>query len=174
MNQTILIVDDEESVRYSFKRFLSDQPYQISTAFSGAEALQKFRTGKYDLVILDMRLPDMSGLEVFQQLKIIDPKVIALIITAYGTTETAIEATKLGAYDYILKPFDIPAMKTLIDESIDCSRLMHTQVTLETAAEKEQIGDRIIGRNPLMQDLYKMIGRVTGSDVNILLRGESG
>ncbi|MBU4444964.1 sigma-54 dependent transcriptional regulator, partial [bacterium] len=112
--------------------------------------------------------------EVFQQLIIIDPKVIALIITAYGTTETAIEATKLGAYDYILKPFDIPAMKTLIDESIDCSRLMHTKVMLETAAEKELPGDRIIGRNPLMQDLYKMIGRVTGSDVNILLRGESG
>ncbi|MBU0713107.1 sigma-54 dependent transcriptional regulator [bacterium] len=174
MNQTILIVDDEESVRYSFKRFLSDQPYHISTAATGVEALQKFQADRYDLVILDLRLPDMSGLEVFQQLKIIDPRVIALIITAHGTTETAIEATKMGAYDYILKPFDIPVMKALIDESINCSRLMHTQVMLETATEKEPTGDRMIGSNPLMQDLYKMIGRVTGSDVNILLRGESG
>ncbi len=174
MNQTILIVDDEESVRYSFKRFLSDQPYHISTASTGKDAIQKFQTGKYDLVILDLRLPDISGLEVFQQLKNIDPRVIALIITAHGTTETAIEATKMGAYDYILKPFDIQTMKALIDESISCSRLMHTQVMLETATEKKQPGDRMIGSDPLMQDLYKMIGRVTGSDVNILLRGESG
>jgi len=174
MNQTILIVDDEESVRYSFKRFLSDQPYHISIVSTGAEAIQKFRANKYDLVILDLRLPDMSGLEVFQQLKTIDPRIIALIITAHGTTETAIEAIKMGAYDYILKPFDIPVMKALIDEAINCSRLMHTQVTLEPEADEEQAGDRMIGNNSLMQDLYKMIGRVTGSDVNILLRGESG
>jgi len=174
MNQTILIVDDEESVRYSFKRFLSDQSYRISTASTGEEAIQKFRANKHDLVILDLRLPDMSGLEVFKQLKTIDPRIIALIMTAHGTTETAIEATKMGAYDYVLKPFDIPVMKALIEESINCSRLMHTQVTLEPDAEKEQAGDRMIGSNSLMQDLYKMIGRVTGSDVNILLRGESG
>jgi DNA-binding NtrC family response regulator len=174
MNQTILIVDDEESVRYSFKRFLSGHPYHVNTASTGVEAIQKFRANKYDLVILDLRLPDMSGLEVFKQLKTIDPRIIALIITAHGTTETAIEATKMGAYDYILKPFDVPVMKALIEESINCSRLMHTQVTLEPDAEEEQAGDRMIGSNSLMQDLYKMIGRVTGSDVNILLRGESG
>ncbi len=173
MYPKILIVDDEESVRYSFKRFLSDQPYKIDTACSSAEAVKMFARDRYQLVILDLRLPDISGLDLFRQLKAVDPRVVALIITAHGTTETAIEATKLGAYDYILKPFDIPAMKALIDESIHCAHLMRTQVLIEPA-EEEMAGDRIIGRSPLMQDVYKMIGRVTGSDVNILLRGESG
>ncbi|MDZ7262273.1 MAG: sigma-54 dependent transcriptional regulator, partial [candidate division KSB1 bacterium] len=174
MLERILVVDDEDSVRYSFERFLNEPGYKIDTASNGAEALTKFSQRPYDLVILDVRLPDMSGLEVLHQLKSLDPKAVVLIITAFGTTEIAIEATKSGAYDYILKPFDIPAMKKLIEEALNCSHLMRTQVVLEPTAEEDKQADRIIGTSPLMQEVYKMIGRVAGSDVNILLRGESG
>jgi len=173
MIKKILIVDDEESVRYSFERFLNEPGYQVTTAKNGAEALSKYAEQSFDLVVLDVRLPDMSGLEVLTKIKLIDPKAIVLMITAYGTTDLAIETTKQGAYDYILKPFDIPAMKKVIEEALNCSHLMRTQVVIETDGKTEK-GDRIIGNSPVMQEVYKMIGRVAGSDVNILLRGESG
>lgn len=173
MKKRILVVDDEESVRYSFERFLDEPDYQVITAKNGTEGISKFSSGIFDLVVLDVRLPDISGFEVLNQIKSNDPKAVVLIITAHGTTEIAIEATKLGAYDYILKPFDIPAMKKVIEEALNCSHLMRTQVILETNGKTEK-GDRIIGNSTLMQEVYKMIGRVAGSDVNILLRGESG
>ncbi|HEX9974463.1 MAG TPA: sigma-54 dependent transcriptional regulator [bacterium] len=173
MMKKILIVDDEESVRYSFERFLNEPEYQVVTAKNGAEALSKYAEQPFDLVVLDIRLPDMSGLEVLTKIKSVDPRAVALMITAYGTTDLAIETTKQGAYDYILKPFDIPAMKKVIEEALNCSLLMRTQVVIE-ANDKTETGDRIIGNSPVMQEVYKMIGRVAGSDVNILLRGESG
>ena len=174
MISRILVVDDEESVRYSFKRFLKDPHYKVDTAKNGSEALAKITKDRYDLVILDIRLPDQSGLDVLREIKAIDPKAIVLIITAFGTTEVAIEATKLGAYDYILKPFDIPTIKNLIEEGLKCNHLMRTQVVIETPEGKDQIGDITIGNSMAMQAVYKMIGRVAGIDVNILIRGESG
>jgi len=173
MTKKILIVDDEESVRYSFERFLNEPGYQVTTAKNGTEALSKYSNQSFDLVVLDVRLPDMSGLEVLTKVKSADPRAVVLLITAYGTTDLAIETTKQGAYDYILKPFDIPAMKKVIEEALNCSHLMRTQVVIETDDQTEK-GDRIIGNSPVMQEVYKMIGRVAGSDVNILLRGESG
>jgi DNA-binding NtrC family response regulator len=173
MIKNILIVDDEESVRYSFERFLNEPGYQVTTAKNGTEALSKYADQSFDLVVLDVRLPDMSGLDVLTKIKSIDPRAVVLMITAYGTTDLAIETTKQGAYDYILKPFDIPAMKKVIEEALNCSYLMRTQVVIE-ADDNAEKGDRIIGNSPVMQEVYKMIGRVAGSDVNILLRGESG
>lgn len=173
MIKKILVVDDEESVRYSFERFLSELNYLVITAKNGADALSKYSSQSFDLVVLDIRLPDMSGLEVLKQIKTIDPRSVVLVITAYGTTEIAIEATKLGAYDYILKPFDILAMKQLIIEALNCSHLMRTHVVLEANGDQGR-GDRIIGNSALMQEVYKLIGRVAATDVNILLRGESG
>ncbi|OGC05981.1 hypothetical protein A2V82_00005 [candidate division KSB1 bacterium RBG_16_48_16] len=172
--KNILIVDDEESVRYSFKRFLSRANVRVDAAKNGAEAFEKLSQQTFDLVILDVRLPDMTGLQLLQKIKAIDPKLIVLIITAFGTTETAIEAIKLGAYDYILKPFDIPSMKNLVEEALQCSHLMRTQVIFNPLGQAPNSGDDIIGSSQVMQEVYKMIGRVAESEVNILLRGESG
>ncbi|MBN2029692.1 sigma-54-dependent Fis family transcriptional regulator [bacterium] len=170
----ILIVDDEKSVRYSFERFLKEPEYQVESAKNGSEALQKFKQGNYDLIILDVHLPDIMGLDVLRQMKTSDPKAVVLIITAFGTTDLAIEATKAGAYDYIQKPFDIPAMKKLIDDALLCSYQMKTNVIIERNGSTDEMGDRIIGNSLAMQEVYKMIGRVAESDVNILIRGESG
>lgn len=174
MTNRILVVDDEESVRYSFKRFLNSDNYHIDAAKNGAEALSKFRDNSYDLIILDVRLPDKSGIEILKELKEIDSKVVALIMTAFGDTETAINATKSGAFDYILKPFDIPAMKKVIADALEFSRLHQIQSEFENSSISDWNADTIIGNSPVMQEVYKLIGRVAASDVNVLLRGESG
>jgi len=170
----VLVVDDEKSVRYSFERFLKASEYEVESAKNGAEALEKFEQGSYDLIILDIHLPDIMGLDVLRRMKASDPKVVVLIITAFGTTDLAIEATKAGAYDYIQKPFDIPVMKKLIDEALLCSYRMRTYVVIEKEETAGKMGDRIIGHSLVMQEVYKMIGRIAESDVNILIRGESG
>ncbi len=170
----ILIVDDEESVRYSFKRLLQGDALPLDEARDGKEAISQLTKKHYALVILDINLPDISGLTLLKQIKEIDPKQVVLIITAYGTTETAIEAIRLGAYDYILKPFDIPTIQNTVKEALKSSQLMHTQVSIESSEDISEEGDQLIGKSQEMQEVYKMIGRVAGTDINILLRGESG
>lgn len=174
MSRSILIIDDEPHVCYSFQRLLEGSSYTIESAHTGAQAMQMVRQKSYDLIILDIRLPDISGLDLLPQLKALDPKIVVLVITAFGTTETAIEAIKLGAYDYLLKPLDAPQVRRLIDEALTSSRLMRTEVVIERPDTDFTHQDSIIGRSPIMQEIYKMIGRVAGSDVNILIRGESG
>ncbi|MGD9898518.1 MAG: sigma-54-dependent transcriptional regulator [Calditrichaceae bacterium] len=174
MTDRILVVDDEESVRYSFKRFLNSSDYQIDTAKNGAEALSKFKDNSYDMIILDVRLPDKSGIEILKELKEIDPNLVVLIMTAFGDTETTIKATKSGAYDYILKPFDIPEMKKVIAGALEFSHLHHTNIKSKNPSVSDWNADTIIGNSQVMQEVYKLIGRVAASDVNVLLRGESG
>ncbi|MGA1844815.1 MAG: sigma-54-dependent transcriptional regulator [bacterium] len=174
MLKRILVVDDEEGVRYSFERFLDEPGYKVSSTGTGSEALAQYAKEPFDLVVLDVRLPDMSGIEVLHRIKDLDPKAVVLIITAYGTTNIAIEATKKGAYDYILKPFNMPDMKRIIHEALTCSRLMRTQVVIQETQAEQPSGDRIIGSSPVMQEVYKLIGRVAASDINILIRGETG
>ncbi|MCI0693127.1 sigma-54 dependent transcriptional regulator [candidate division KSB1 bacterium] len=170
----ILIVDDEESVRYSFKKLLREPAHKILEAQNGDEALTKVKDEAPDLVILDIQMPGLSGLEVLQQIKKAAPRIPVLIITAYGSSDRVIAAMKHGAYEYIEKPFDIPRMQALIDEALEMGRLMRTEVLLESQAAGDWSADRIIGNSPAIQEVYKMIGRVAGSDVSVLLVGESG
>ena len=172
--QTILIVDDDKSIRYSLKRMM-EKDFSILTAQNGEEALNRFRDNSPDLVIMDIKMPGRSGIEVLKEMKSIDPKSLVIIMTAYGTTETAIEAMKYGAFDYILKPFPIPKMKGLIEKAISLRKLMKEEVTYAPMkADEEAEGERIIGTSPQMQEIYKMIGQVAPSNVTMLLRGESG
>ncbi|MCG3119377.1 MAG: DNA-binding transcriptional regulator NtrC [bacterium] len=174
--QKILVVDDEESVRYSFSKFLRRADCQVIGAQDGATALGKVESEKPDLVIMDIQMPGMNGLEALERMKTIAPKTPVLMITAHGTSDRVIAAMKLGAYDYIEKPFDIPRIKALIDEALEAGRLMRTEVRLETpaAAPAADAADRIIGRSAVMQEIYKLIGRVAASEVSVLILGESG
>ena len=106
--QTILIVDDDKSIRYSLKRMMEEK-YSILTAQNGEEALDQVKENSPDLIIMDIKMPGRNGIDVLKEIKSIDPKSLVIIMTAFGTTETAIEAMKYGAFDYILKPFPIPA-----------------------------------------------------------------
>ena len=126
--QTILIVDDDKSIRYSLKRMMEEH-YSILTAQNGEEALNQVRENPPDLVIMDIKMPGRNGIEVLKEIKSIDPKSLVIIMTAYGTTETAIEAMKYGAFDYILKPFPIPRMRALVEKAISLRKLMKEEVS---------------------------------------------
>ncbi len=171
--QTILIVDDDKSIRYSLKRMM-EGTFTILTAQNGEEALSQMIENRPDLIIMDIKMPGRNGIDVLREIKSIDPKSLVIIMTAYGTTETAIEAMKYGAFDYILKPFPIPKMKELVGKALSLRRLMKEEVTYSPLSGQEGEEDRIIGSSPKMQEIYKLIGQVAPSDVTVLLRGESG
>ena len=111
---TIWIIDDDDQLRISFQKLLTEEGYHVESAASGESCLKMIQQKLPDLIVLDVRLPGINGLETFKEIHKIEPKLPVIIMTAYGTTETAIEAIKLGAFDYILKPFEIPDMLTLI------------------------------------------------------------
>lgn len=173
--QTILIVDDDKSIRYSLKRML-EGAFSILTAQNGEEALQRIRENSSDLILMDIKMPGQSGIEILREIKRIDPKILVIIMTAYGTTETAIEAMKYGAFDYIVKPFPIPQMKDLVDKAISLRKLMKQEVTYAQRDDEEQAWEkeRIVGASPKMQEIYKLVGQISQSDITVLLRGESG
>ena len=170
---TILVIDDDDQLRISFCKLLTEEKYSVISAASGEAGIDIVRRQPLDLVILDMRLPGMNGMETFQQIKSIDSKLPVIIVTAYGTTEIAIEATKMGAYDYVLKPFEVPEMLTLIRQAIEAGYFMRSPVVMDAVPGK-QSGDAIIGQSRSMQMVYKSIGRVAQTDATVLIRGESG
>jgi nitrogen regulation protein NR(I) len=170
---TILIIDDDDQLRKSFQKLLSEEGYRVVTAASGEAGLKQLNETTPDLVILDLRLPGMNGMETFQKIHDQEPKLPVIIMTAYGTTETAIEATKLGAFDYILKPFEIPEMLTVIQQGLEASRFMRIPIDVDAAPEASA-REAIIGRSKPMQEVFKAIGRVASKDATVLIRGESG
>jgi nitrogen regulation protein NR(I) len=170
---TVLIIDDDDQLRKSFRKLLTEEGYSVMEAASGEAGLKQIEAQLPDLVVLDMRLPGMNGLDTFQAIHQMDPKLPVIIMTAYGTTETAIEATKMGAFDYILKPFDIPDMLSVIRQALEAGRFMRSPVDMDPAPDRTT-QEAIIGRSKPMQDVYKAIGRVSPTDATVLIRGESG
>ena len=170
----ILIVDDDHQLRMSFERLLAAEGYEVRTASSGEAGIAAVREEAPDVVIMDVRMPGISGLEAYAALREIEPRLPVIIMTAYGTTDIAIEATKMGAFDYILKPFDIPDILKLLDKAVAAGRSMRSRVAVGEEGEKACADDAIIGRSPAMQELYKAIGRAAPTDATVLIRGESG
>jgi nitrogen regulation protein NR(I) len=170
----ILIVDDDAQLRQSFEKLLTAEGHTVKTASSGDAAIAMVQAAAPDLVIMDVRMPGMSGLEAFQAMHVIEPKLPVIIMTAFGTTETAIEATKLGAFEYVLKPFEnIQDILALIGQALEAGRFMRSRVELDVAPDTTA-ADAIIGKSKPMQEVYKAIGRVAHTDATVLIRGESG
>ena len=133
---SILIIDDDDQLRKSFEKLLLEEGYEAKGAASGEAGLKSLSSDVPDLVILDMRLPGMNGFETFKAIHRIEPKLPVIIMTAYGTTETAIEATKLGAFDYILKPFEIPDILRVIKEALRAGRFMRLPVEIDVTPDQ--------------------------------------
>ncbi len=169
----ILIVDDDSQLLQSFAKLLSGEGYEVRMASTGEAGLQAVKENVPDLVIMDVRMPGLSGIETFRAMHEIEPKLPVIIMTAFGTTDTAIEATKLGAYDYVLKPFEIPDILGLIRKALEAGRIMRIRVDMGVVPESAS-PDAIIGRSEAMQEVYKAIGRVASTDATVLIRGESG
>ena len=170
---TILIIDDDDQLRKSFERLLTDEGYNVLTAASGESGLDIIKRETPDLVLLDVCLPGMNGLETYREIKPVEPRLPVIIMTAFGTTETAIEATKMGAFDYILKPFDIPDTLNIVKQAIKAGYFMRTMVEVDVIHENIE-KEAIIGRSIAMQDVYKSIGRVSPTNATVLIRGDSG
>ena len=169
----LLIVDDERNVLYSLKKALRQDSLEILTAETGREAIRQAESSRPSAVILDIRLPDMSGLDVFTQLRHLDSRLPVIMITAYSTTETAIEAMKRGAYEYLLKPVDVDLLCETVDRALEVSRMAHVPTMFEETIEESPC-DLIVGRSTAMQEVYKAIGRIAHEDVTVLIQGESG
>ncbi len=169
----ILIVDDDAQLRQSFNKLLCREGYDVAMAATGEAAVSMVRESSPDLVILDVRLPGMDGLETLEELLQIDSRLPVIIMTAYTTTDTAIKATQRGAFDYVIKPFDIPDILKLILEALEVNKAMRAQGESESQFEPGSM-EGLIGTSKAMQDVYKAIGRTASSDATVLIRGESG
>src|SRR3989339_781995 len=169
----ILIVDDDAQLRQSFEKLLNAEGHTVKTASSGEAAITQVKAAVPDLVIMDVRMPGMSGLEAFRAIHEIEPKLPVIIMTAFGTTDTAIEATKLGAFEYVLKPPEIPDILASISQALEAGRFMRSRVELDVAPDTTAAG-AIIGKSKPMQEVYKAIGRVAPTDATVLIRGDSG
>ena len=170
----LLLIDDEADVQYSFRRIFDSPEIEITTASSGEEGLKLIPKFKPDLVIMDVRMGGLSGLETLRRLRQTDAKLPVIIMTAYGTTQTAIEAMKLGAYDYVLKPFDVPKLKALVGNALEAARAMKKVVSYQPLLESEDYDIGIVGRTEAMQSVFKLIGQLAMSDATALITGESG
>lgn len=171
----VLIVDDEPNIHYSFEKILSSR-CEISSARSAEEGIHKFETEHPAVVIMDIKMPGMDGLQAIKRMRESDAKVPIIIMTAYGTVNTAITAMKYGAYEYLLKPFDVEQMRRLVLRAAETSSLMKRAVHYKTDPQirKTELGDAIIGSSEPMQMVYKLIGQVAAQHVTVLILGESG
>jgi two-component system nitrogen regulation response regulator GlnG len=172
--EKLLLIDDEADVQYSFRRIFNSPEIELSTANSGEEGLGLIQKVKPDLVIMDVRMGGMTGLETLRRIRETDARLPVIMMTAYGTTQTAIEAMKLGAYDYLLKPFDVPKLKEIIFSALKAARDMKEVVSYQPLLESEDYDLGIIGRSEQMQNVFKLIGQLSASDATALITGESG
>jgi len=173
MMPSLLVIDDEPAILHAFRRAFDRADVTLHTAASGTEGLAEVSKSDPDVVVLDVNLPDVPGLDVFRKIREHDARVPVIFITGHGTTETAIEAMKLGAFDYLLKPLELASLEELVGRAFEISRL--TRVPARTEDEPPAAGaDVLVGRCPPMQEVYKTIGRVAPQDVTVLILGETG
>src|SRR5437867_10496643 len=155
----ILLIEDDASIVGGLKKELRAEGYEVAVAEREDTGLAQAKEQTFDVVITDLKMPGLSGLELVRQLHAAKPKLPIILMTAFGTSETAIEATKLGAYDYLLKPFDMAELLDLIAKAVACNRLMSEPVIMGDVG-KESSATAIIGESRAMQAVYKEIGRV--------------
>ncbi len=171
----LLVVDDEPNVLFSMEEGLKSDVLDVITARTAKEGLELVRRERPDAVILDVRLPDMSGLDAFDRLRQVDPRLPVVVITAFAATETAIEAMKRGAFEYLLKPVDLRQLRDVVAKAIEQRRKTHVRALIDDEEGPDDGAvDRIVGHSAAMQEVYKAIGRVAGQDVAVLILGESG
>ncbi len=172
---TILVVDDDAEIRYSLNRVLSSRQWQVIEAPSGEQGVAMVRKGPPpDLVLLDIRMSGMSGLEALQHIRAANPRQMVILMTAFGTAQTAIEAMKFGAFDYIMKPFDPAKVLALAENALKAHADMRAGGDYKPTLNSEDYKEGIVGSSPVMQDVFKIIGQVTASDVTVMITGESG
>ncbi|RJQ13797.1 MAG: sigma-54-dependent Fis family transcriptional regulator [Nitrospiraceae bacterium] len=169
----ILVVDDEKSMREILDIFLKSEGYSVATADNGQTAIEAVKKDIFDLVITDMKMPKAGGMEVLKNVKEMSPETVVVIITAFGTTESAVEAMKHGAYDYITKPFQMDEIRLVIKNSLEKQKLQKDVSILKEQLKSPSL-ENIIGSSASMQDMFSLIARTAESSASVLVLGESG
>ena len=173
-SERILIVDDEEGMRRLLSRVLTREGYETSAVGSGAEALRLVASERFDLVVTDIKMPEMDGLQLLAELKEYEPSLPIIVITAYGTIENAVQALRSGAYDYIAKPFENDEIKLTVAKAFERERLLAENRYLHAELEGRYDFSGIVGGSLAMQQVYDMASSVAVSNANVLITGESG
>jgi DNA-binding NtrC family response regulator len=174
MSARILVVDDEEIVIRSCLRILGGGDYFVEAVQDGLEALRKIEDGNYDVIILDIMMPKIDGLEVLQRVKETHPDVDVIMVTGLSQIDTAVRAMKLGAFDYLPKPFDPDELKLVVHRALERRRLLQENVSLKSEVSSKYRFENIIGSSPQMQNVYRLVAKCAPTSSTILLTGESG
>ncbi|MGD9489820.1 MAG: sigma-54-dependent transcriptional regulator [Calditrichaceae bacterium] len=174
MKAKILVVDDEKTIRESLSMVLEEEGYTAQAVSNGKEALDLVKETDFDIVITDLKMPELDGMELLKQCQRLCPQTSLIIITAHGSLESAIEALRAGAYDYILKPFDFDEVLLKIKRLINHKELVHVNQALRMQVEQKFNFSNIVGQSHLMQDVFKLIKKVAKTKGNVLITGKSG
>jgi len=173
-SERILVVDDEDGMRRLLSRVLTREGYETSAVGSGAEALRLVASERFDLVVTDIKMPEMDGLQLLAELKEYEPSLPIIVITAYGTIENAVQALRSGAYDYIAKPFENDEIKLTVAKAFERERLLAENRYLHAELEGRYDFSGIVGGSLAMQQVYDMASSVAVSNANVMITGESG
>ncbi|MDH5468755.1 MAG: sigma-54 dependent transcriptional regulator [Candidatus Aminicenantes bacterium] len=173
-NVNILVIDDEETIRDACRQILKKEGYSVKTAEDGIEGLRLFRTEFFHAVLLDLKLPDMDGMEILSQIKEEHPKTPVIIITGYASIDSAIEAMKRGASDYLSKPFSPEQLRLITKKSLDSRKMLIENIYLREELEKQVEFNMVIGKSTVMERVLDIVKRISSSDSTVLITGESG
>ncbi|HCA79947.1 MAG TPA: Fis family transcriptional regulator [Bacteroidetes bacterium] len=173
-NPSILIVDDEQVVRDSLSKWFREDGFDVSTASSAAEALQQLQGRRWDILLLDIKMPGMDGMELQQRVKEIDSSATIIFITAHATVDTAVKALKEGAFDYVTKPVDPDYLSHLVTNALKQRNLFNENLKLKEQISEFSRADEIVGDSPQMHKVYELIETVAKTDTTVMIRGESG
>jgi len=174
MQGRVLVVDDEKAMVLALKGLLSKEGYQVETASSGKEALERIETGSFHVVITDLSMDGLSGMQVLERARSIDPDLAVIMITAYGSEKVAVQAMKLGAADYLPKPFDNDELRVVVRRVMDTALLRRDHRRLLEQVQGDFGFGQIVGRSPAMRRLFETVDKIADTDVTVLIRGESG
>ena len=177
--KNVLVIDDDEKICWAFEQFLTDEGHQSIIANNAEEGLRKIQLETPDIILLDVRLPGMNGLEALQQIKSLQPEAVVIVMTAYDSVETTIQAMQLHAFDFIPKPIDLDQVKGIIERAtqmqVERSKMPSTELpSAEVELPPQPQEQRLVGKSPQMQEIYKLIGMIANNTVTVLIEGESG
>jgi len=170
----VLVVDDEKNMCRAISSALSKTVRTIEACYTGLDALERIQSNNYDLVLLDYKMPGLDGLEVLKEIKALSPELIVIIMTAYATIDSAVQAMKMGAYDYVLKPFEAEEIRLCVDRALEYHWLLQENRNLRQQVENKYHLENMVGVSPQIQKIYEMVHKVANSSVTVLIQGESG
>ena len=170
----VLVVDDDEKICWAFEQFLEDEGYQPVIANNAEEGLRKVQAESPDIVLLDVRLPGMSGLDALKEIKALQPDSIVIVMTAYDDVETTIQAMQRRAFDFIAKPIDLDQVKSILERATNMHAARDELASTPSTNAQSSVGPKLVGKSPQMREIYKRIGIMASNAITVLIEGESG